>query len=224
MTTFMERWRGRAGTLATFGDSITEGLTIAEPASRWANRLADGLGARLLNRGISGTVMQSSLAAGGGPREDNGHGRYRHDLLGAVRGDVIAILYGTNDARYIAAPASFGADGFVRDYRAVLAGLLAAGYAPEAIAIGSPTYLPDAGFAMGSEGFAGQSRAVYQSFTGLVRQLAREFGCYYAPVNESMTAEGGDNLILPDHVHPNAEGHARIASIFASAIQLQPLR
>ena len=220
MTTFIERWRGGAGSLATFGDSITEGLTIPEPAARWSNRLAALLGARLYNRGMSGTVMQSSIAAGGAPRPDNGHGRYRRDLLDAERGDLVAILYGTNDARYIGAPQSFGADGFVRDYRAVLAGLIAANYTPDRIVIGSPTHLPDAGFAVGTEGFAGQSRAVYQSFTRLVRSLASEFGCYYAPVNERMAAEGGDALILPDNVHPNAAGHGKIAEIFAAATRL----
>jgi lysophospholipase L1-like esterase len=220
MTTFLERWRGGAGSLATFGDSITEGLTIPEPAARWSNRLAALLGARLYNRGKSGTVLQSSIAAGGTPRPDNGHGRYQRDLLGAQRGDIVAILYGTNDARYIGAPQTFGAEGFVRDYRAVLAGLLAAGYAADHIAIGSPTYLPDAGFAVGSDGFAGQSRDVYQSYVELVRSLARECGLFYAPVNERMTAEGGDALILPDHIHPNAAGHGKIAQIFAAATRL----
>lgn len=220
MTSFAHTWAGRATSLATFGDSITEGLTIPEIPARWANRLASMLGVRLHNRGISGTVMQSSPAAGGKPRDNNGHGRFRRDLLGAERGDVLAILYGTNDARYVGAPPTFGADGFVRDYRAVLTGLIDAGYTPDAIVIGSPTHLPDAGFAVGTEGFAGQTRAVYQSFVRLVQALAIEFGCFYAPVNERMADEGGDALILPDNVHPNAAGHARIAEIFASATRL----
>lgn len=220
MSSFLERWTGKAPSLATFGDSITEGLTIPEVPARWANRLAARLGARLHNRGISGTVMQGSLAAGGAPRDNNGHGRYRRDLLGTERGDVVAILYGTNDARYMGAPQSFGADGFVRDYRAVLAGLIDAGYASDAIVIGSPTHLPDAGFAVGTEGFAGQSRAAYQSFIGLVQAIAIEFGCFYAPVNERMAAEGGDALILPDNVHPNAAGHGKITEIFADATRL----
>jgi lysophospholipase L1-like esterase len=220
VTSFFERWAGQARSLATFGDSITEGLTIPEMPARWANRLAARLGARLYNRGISGTVLQSSPAAGGAPRDHNGHGRFSRDLLGAERGELIAILYGTNDARYVGAPQSFGADGFVRDYRVVLSGLIEAGYPPEAIVIGSPSHLPDAGFAVGSDGFAGQSRATYQSFVPLVRGLASEFGCFYAPVNERMAAEGGDALILPDNVHPNAAGHGQIAEIFASATRL----
>ena len=220
MTNFAQHWRGRATSLATFGDSITEGLTIPEIRARWANCLASMLDVRLYNRGLSGTVMQSSPAADGQALYNNGHRRFRRDLLGAERGDVVAILYGTNDARYVGAPQTFGAEGFVRDYRAVLVGLVDAGYAPGAIAVGSPTYLPDAGFAIGSEGFAGQSRAVYQSFVHLVQALAIEFRCFYAPVNERMATEGGDALILPDNVHPNAAGHAKIAEIFASATRL----
>ena len=52
MTTFVERWRGQAGALATFGDSVTQAVHIADPATRWANRLAAMLGAETLyNRG-----------------------------------------------------------------------------------------------------------------------------------------------------------------------------
>ncbi|RYE72299.1 MAG: SGNH/GDSL hydrolase family protein, partial [Hyphomicrobiales bacterium] len=134
--TFIEQWGGRAGVLATFGDSITQALHIADPALRWANRLAGMLGATLVNRGLSGTVMQASPAADGVPRQDNGRGRYERDLLGPERADVIAILYGTNDARYTAAPQSFGRTGFVRDFREVLGGLLRAGYRADAIVVG----------------------------------------------------------------------------------------
>jgi hypothetical protein len=94
VTTFLELWRGRVRSLATFGDSLTQALSIADPSLRWANRLAEALGASTLyNRGLSGTVLQSSPAAGGLPRADNGRSRYAHDLLGPERGDVVAILY-----------------------------------------------------------------------------------------------------------------------------------
>lgn len=223
MTTFAERWRGRARSLATFGDSITQALHITPPEARWANRLAALIGAKLDNRGLSGTVMQNSPAADGVPRENNGRSRYERDLLGDDRADVIAILYGSNDARYTAAPATFTHDNFLRDYREVLAGLAAAGYAADAIVIGSPPHLPDAGFAVGADdGFAGQTRSTFQRYVGTVQTIAKEAGVYYAPVNERMAEEGGDALILDDHVHPNAAGHKRIAEIFAGATQLEP--
>lgn len=221
MTAFIERWRGRAGSLAAFGDSITQALHIPDPRDRWADRLAAALGATLRNHGLSGTVLQDSPDASGAARAGNGRSRYEAALLGDGRADVVAILYGTNDARYTAAPASFSRERFAQDYRDVLGGLLGAGYAADAIVIGSPPHLPDAGFAVGAEdGFAGQSRETFQRYVLTVRDLAQETGVYYAPVNERMGAEGGDGLILDDHVHPNPAGHEKIAAIFAGATQL----
>ncbi len=218
MMTFLDRWCGKARSLAAFGDSITQALHIADPALRWPNRLAGLLGAVLHNRGLSGTVMQASPDASGRPRPDNGRARYGRDLLGGDKADLVAILYGTNDARYTAAPATFNHDGFARDYRHVLGALLASGYDAEAIVIGSPPHLPEAGFAVGAEdGFAGQSREAFQRYVATVESLAREHGVFYAPVDELMTREGGDALILGDHVHPNPAGHLRIAEIFAGA-------
>lgn len=220
MTTFAEHCRRRGvRSLAAFGDSITAALHIADPEDRWANRLARIIGAtRLVNKGISGTVLQASPDASGRPRPDNGRSRYPRDLLGAHRADAVAILYGFNDARYTAAPATFNEKGFIRDYRAVIEGLLAGGFTPDAIVIGSPPHISDAGFGVDAEaGFGGQSRAVFQSYVGHVAAIARDAGTFYAPVNERMRAEGGDSLVSPDHVHPNAAGHGKIAEIFAAA-------
>jgi lysophospholipase L1-like esterase len=222
VTTFLERWRGRVRTLATFGDSITEALHIPDPADRWSNQLAQALGARLHNHGISGTVLQNSPDASGLPRDRNGRSRYEQDLLGPTRADLVAILYGSNDARYTAAPSTFHRDAFISDYGEVLAGLIAGGFAPEAIVIGSPPHIPEAGFAVGSDGFTGQSRDAFQLYTDAVKALAREAGTFYAPVNERMAAEGGDALISADHVHPNASGQAKIAEVFAAATQFEP--
>jgi lysophospholipase L1-like esterase len=218
---FADHARARGATsLATFGDSITEGMSATTPEHRWANRLAALLGVPVLrNKGIAGTVMQQSPMADGQPRPNNGRGRYERDLLGAECADLVAILYGFNDARYIGAPATFHHEHFVRDYREVLAGLLAAGFAPSDICIGSPPHIPDAGFAVGTAGFTGQKRPEFQRYVGTVKAIARETGCFYAPVNERMGAEGGDALLSEDHVHPNDAGHAKIAEIFADATQ-----
>jgi lysophospholipase L1-like esterase len=207
---------GHKKTLTTFGDSVTAGATVPE-AVRWANRLATHLQLTLTNKGISGTVLQASPDASGQPRADNGVGRYRRDLLGDERSDVIAILYGFNDARYVGSPATFNRDGFVRDYSLLLEGLIAAGYAAADICIGSPPHIPDAGFSVGSDGFAGQTREQFERYVDTIHAMARSFGTFYAPVNELMQAQGGDTLILPDFVHPNAEGHAVIAAAFAAA-------
>jgi lysophospholipase L1-like esterase len=219
MNSFAEHARARgASSLATFGDSITEGMSASAPERRWSNLLAADLGAATLyNKGIAGTVLQQSPMADGSPKPGSGRARYERDLLGPERGDVIAILYGFNDARYVGAPKTFHHYNFVRDYRELLAGLFAAGFAPDAICLGSPPHIPDAGFAVGTPGFAGQSRERFQAYADTIRSLSRDAGTFYAPVNERMGAEGGDGLISEDHVHPNDRGHAKIAEIVAHA-------
>jgi lysophospholipase L1-like esterase len=220
MMRFAEHWRGRAQSLAVFGDSITAGSAASAPERRWPNLLAQRIGVeRLANKGISGTVLQGSADADGRPRPDNGLGRHARDLLGPERADIVAILYGFNDARYTAAPATLNHDGFGRDYRRLLEALFGAGFGADAICLGSPPHIPDAGFTVGAEdGFGGQSRAVFQRHVHAVERVAREAGTYYAAVNERMGAHGADALVSPDHVHPNDAGHAAIAEAFADAL------
>ena len=140
MSDFSETCRARSvRSLVVFGDSITLGMAASAPERRWADLLAALIGAPILrNQGRSGTVMQSSPLADGLPRLGNGISRYREALLGENRSDAVAILYGYNDARYTAAPATFGPGGFVRDYRLVIEGMLAGGYVSDALCLGSP--------------------------------------------------------------------------------------
>ncbi|UYN99910.1 MAG: SGNH/GDSL hydrolase family protein [Devosia sp.] len=214
MRTFLDHARTRSS-LSAFGDSMTAGASVSENA-RWANLLAAEAGLVLRNKGISGTVMQGSVDASGAPRPGNGVGRYRSDLLGADRSDLVAILYGCNDARYTAAPKTLNRAGLERDYVSVVAGLLSAGFDPDDICIGSPAYVTDEGFGIGGAEFSGQSRAEYDRHVESVRAIAKRFGTYYAPVHEATAAQGKD-LILPDGIHPNDKGHAVIAAAFASA-------
>jgi len=210
------RARGTAS-LAAFGDSITVGVGVSDPAAAWPWRLAAAAGVPVLrNKGKSGSVLQGSPLAGGRARPGNGVGRYRRDLLGSDRCEAIAILYGYNDARYTAAPETFGLDGFVRDYRRVVAGLLDAGIDPSLLCLGSPPWPTAAGLGRGSPGFTGQTRAGFEAFVAAVRDLAAEFGLAYAPVYEAMQATGGGALASADIVHPGDPGHAVIAGAFFS--------
>lgn len=221
MTSFAQHVQRHGGdTLTAFGDSITAGASVA-PDVRWATKLAAALSLSMHNKGISGTVLQNSPDADGNPRPDNGLSRWERDLLGSERGDYLAILYGTNDARHTGAPDAFNLAGFVRDYRALLGGLTQAGYAPMNVCIGSPVYFPDAGFAVGDAEFTGQSRDAYLHFVEAVKALAREFGTFYAPIYETMKSQGGDTLVLPDLIHPNPAGHAVIADAFANATLIE---
>jgi lysophospholipase L1-like esterase len=216
---FAESLRNRnAQSLTVFGDSITVGLNASAPERSWPTLLAGSVGITVLrNKAISGTVLQQSVLADGKPRPGHGRGRYEADVLGADRSDAIAILYGYNDARYIAAPTTVNPDSFRRDYAAMLEGLLTAGYSAAMIAIGSPPYIATQGFAVGSEGFTGQTRGGFERYVETVRDLVTHFSVFYAPVYEMMAEFGDGALASSDITHPNDAGHQVIAKAFRLA-------
>ncbi|MDB5585667.1 MAG: Lysophospholipase L1-like esterase [Devosia sp.] len=216
---FAEALRG-AGvqSLAVFGDSITVGLNASAPQKAWPLQLADATNVEVVrNRAVSGTILQGGMMADGLHRPDNGIGRYREALLGPDRADALAILYGYNDARYVGAPESLNAERFRRDYALMLDGLLEGGFEPNLIAIGSPPFPSDRGFAIGSPGFAGQTRAGFELYVEIVMALASEFSVHYAPVYEAMSRYPDGALSSDDVTHPNDEGHWVIAGAFVSA-------
>lgn len=203
--------------IRVFGDSITAGFNASQPHLAWPALFAaatDGFPIR--NHAVPGTVLQGSRLADGKPRQDNGVGRFARTLLDAPHRDAILILYGYNDARYTAAPETMNVTGFVRDYTRLLQTLIAAGHA-ERIAIGSPPYIPDAGFSIGSAGFTGQTRQGFEAYVEAVRQLAATFRIRYAPVYEQMKMHGDGTLASPDLTHPNDAGHLVISEAFLKA-------
>jgi lysophospholipase L1-like esterase len=221
METFAEMARlHRVKTLAVFGDSITVGEGATAPERSWASLLARELGTRLINKGLSGTVLQSTPVQD--RRGGNGVERFQADLLGGDRGDCIAILYGYNDARYTADPTHFNVAAFTRDYRLVLDGLHAAGFEPANLCLGSPPYPSNQGLDHGSPGFAGQTRAGFEAYVTAVRGLAAEYGLFYAAVYEAMASQPDGRLASSDITHPNDEGHRAIATAFASALTSKP--
>jgi len=205
--------------LVAFGDSITNGAN-ATAGSEWRTLVADALGATQLNKGIAGTVLQNSNDSGGSPRADNGRDRYVADLLGANKQEMAIIAYGFNDARYIAAAATFNVAAFVGDYREILDGLIAGGYPLDRIVLVTPYYITNTGLVTGSTGFAGQTRAGFLLYVEAVRRLAREYGVYLADAYAAMLANGGDALIGSDDIHPEDPGHLVIANAILAARRL----
>jgi len=128
--------------IRVFGDSISAGFNASHPHLAWPALFAAELSALTLrNHAIPGTVLQASPLADGKARADNGVSRFAGALLDAPHRDAILILYGYNDARYMAAPDSMNAKSFSRDYANMLERLIEAGHA-ERLAIGSPPYIP----------------------------------------------------------------------------------
>ncbi|WP_245571426.1 SGNH/GDSL hydrolase family protein [Neorhizobium alkalisoli] len=208
--------RGISG-VRVFGDSITAGFNATQPDLAWPALFAAAVGGLpIRNQAIPGTVLQGSCLADGKPRPDNGIGRFENALLDAPHCDAILILYGYNDARYTAAPDTMNLRNFTGDYANMLERLIEAGHA-ERLAIGSPPYIPDAGFLVGSAGFTGQTRNGFESYVEVVHMLARRFSLFYAPVYETIKACGDGALASADLIHPNDAGHRAIFGAFMEA-------
>lgn len=204
--------------IRVFGDSITAGFNASRPHLTWPALFAAEVGGSpIRNHAMPGTVLQASLLADGKARADNGVSRFAEALLDAPHRDAILILYGYNDARYMAAPESMNAKSFSRGYASMLAKLSEAGHA-ERLAIGSPPYIPDQGFSVGSAGFTGQTRQGFEVYVQTVRELAQQFRVFYAPVYERMKAYGDGALASPDLTHPNDTGHRVICEAFREAV------
>ncbi|WP_105430039.1 SGNH/GDSL hydrolase family protein [Neorhizobium sp. T6_25] len=200
-----------------FGDSITAGFNASRAELAWPALFASAVeGFPIRNHAIPGTVLQGSKLVDGKPRSNNGVGRFVQALLDRPHEDAILILYGYNDGRYTAAPETMSVAGFVRDYSRILKALIAAGHG-QRIAIGSPPYIPDVGFSVGSAGFTGQTREGFERYVEAVRELARQFSVFYAPVYERMMEHGDGLLASPDITHPNDAGHRVIFETFRDA-------
>lgn len=203
-----------------FGDSISAGFNASAPELAWPALFAAEInGVRVLDHAIPGTVLQGSRLADGKVRPDNGTGRFEQALLEGPHDDAILILYGYNDARYTAAPLTMNVANFSRDYEAMLARLAEAGHA-DRLVIGSPPYIPDAGFSVGTAGFTGQTRKGFEDYVDAVRRLAMRFSIFYAPVYERMRMHPDGDLASTDLVHPNDAGHRVTFEAFRDALAL----
>lgn len=204
-----------------FGDSITVGTAASDAAHRWLNIVAATLGGTLLNQGISGTVLQNSADSGGSARANNGRDRYVAALLGANKQEMAIIAYGVNDGRYTGAPATLNVANYKSDYREIVRGLLAAGYAQDRIVIVTPHYITDYGFTQGSAGFTGQTRVGYEAFVQAARELAIELGVFFADSYGAMKSAGAEPGLNSegsmDGIHPGDNFMAVIAAAVLAA-------
>ena len=192
----------------TFGDSITSGSGASTAANRWANLYSTAEGLYLVNRGVSGTVMQNTNQTTTGlPRPNNGRDRYASVLTGSARAHKVVILYGVNDG-YLGASTepSMNVADFIVDYQAVIDGLFADGYTTDDIIIGSPPYYTIV-----------SNQVLQQEYADAVRALAVTNGVRYADVRQAMIDGGGATLLTGDNIHPNDAGHAVIATAIAAA-------
>lgn len=197
--------------IVVFGDSITEGNAASTAANRWANLTASSLSGTLLNKGISGTYLQNTVLSGTGlPQTNNGRDRYVDALLGRNKQDKVFILYGTNDIRSYPAQPTLNVTDFTTDYGEILSGLIAGGYAPDDITIGTAPYC-----SYYDDPTEGPIQQVL--YNTAVYNLAVTYGVRYADVYTYMLNNGAGTLISGDNLHPNNAGHAAISTALLAA-------
>lgn len=203
------------------GDSITNRET-ATSGNAWIDLVATAMNAGTpLNQGISGTVLQNSPDASGSPRANNGRDRYLAALLGANKRDGVFVAYGFNDARYVGAPTTFNVAAYKAQLQGVTSGLIVGGYTIGKIGIVSPYWISDTGLTSGSSGFTGQSRSGFEAFVSAAREVAQEYGVWFADTYAAMRDNGGTSLInTADNIHPIDAGHLVIKNAVMASTRL----
>lgn len=212
--------KGSISTIVAIGDSFTVGVGASVQANAWVDLTCTYMGATWLNAGISGTVLQRSNGSGGAPLTNNGRDRFQQVMLGTSKRDVAIVAYGFNDARYTDNPGTFNVAAYKADLRQVIIALIMGGYPPNRIVIVAPWWISDTGLGTGSAGFTGQTRAGFYAFVTAAREVAIEFGTWFADAYSWMASGGGASLIDADNIHANDAGHKAIMDCILNAVQL----
>lgn len=182
-----------------FGDSITYGTGASNAlTTAWMPLLKTQLGkVGYKNYGIASTTCSNVAGA-----TNNGQDRWDLHIVERPYSDTVCILYGTND---ISAGGSYTATTYESAITEIIAGLIAAGYSANKIAIGTVPY---------RQGDA--QAATIASYNTKISSVAATYGIRVANVYANMKAVG--DSCMADTVHPNDTGHSIIASAFQTAL------
>lgn len=179
--------------LLCFGDSITYGASASAYNLQWSWILANALGLRQINMGVSGSRLRSDIASAIG-----GYARCA-EILKYTQATRVCLQYGMNDMN---ADVSGGTPAVIADFQAKyieIANLV-------------KTMLPAADIYVGSISYSTSSdepkRLLYNE---ACRQVAVQAGIKYVDVYGYMAANGASSLVSGDNVHPNNDGHTAIA-------------
>lgn len=216
--------------IGIWGDSVLKGIVFNDSNGRYeiladhcANRLQDHLGISILNRSRFGcTITKGRLML-------------EKALADGLDCDMVMLEYGGNDCDFnwqevsdapekIHKPRTERSD-FVRQYRDMIEMLTHHGIKPLLMSlppIDAQRYL-DHLVAKGLNrdhllAFLHDTQQIYryhESYSLAITQLARETGCLYVPVRESLLAsEDYLSLLCMDGIHPNEQGHRKMEQVF----------
>jgi lysophospholipase L1-like esterase len=176
-----------------YGDSLLEGWVATAPARAWGAVVARRHGLDLVNLGYAGSARGEIPCA---------------EAVAALAAEVISITHGTNC--WTRTPHSAAL--FFEGTRAFL-DIVRQGHPDTPIVVASPVLRPDAETTPNRLGasLADLRRAMEDAV--LARVDAGDGNLVLVPGAEVITAAQ-----LPDGIHPDDAGHARLAEVFGSAV------
>ena len=202
------------------GDSITEGVG-SHPEKRYTEVFAKSTGADVVNLGVSGTrIARSNI-------ENDPHGEYFKLRAEKIKddADVIVIFGGTNDFGNGWAPIGNFEDRTPDTYYGAWHDLLTfiiSNHPTATVLVLTPMhrYNEDSLGGVGSQ----KDNAKFETYVNIVREVAQ----YYSVPVLDMYRESGiqpaipeiKQLYIPDGLHPNNAGSAKIARMIENKLKL----
>lgn len=192
--------RGARLKVACFGDSITYGFKLADPAHESYParlRLLSHGRWHVLNFGVNGAtlIQKGDIPYTSQPEFQRGR---------RSQPDVVVIMLGTNDTKnenwqYI--------DGFVSDYTALIKSVVQFSSRPRVVVCSVPPV-----FTRYANGINAER---VEKLNILVQQAAKMTEVEFLDISAAMS---GDETFFFDGVHPNARGAQKIADLIFTAI------
>lgn len=188
--------------LYCLGDSLTFGYGVA-PRERWLNLCSEQSGWRLMNRGLCGDTTGGMLV------------RLRELLNAGAKPEAVMLMGGSNDIFYsgseLGARANMGA---------MIHQLLTAGVP---VMVGIPTPLvpgwhPEA---WGAVVDFPSAQLLLARYCAWLEAYCKAFGVPTADFRPAFLTEDGspDRRLYLDGLHPNREGHRRMAALLSRRLQ-----
>ena len=190
-------------TLVVFGDGAARGMCATKPERRWANLVAERIGAQqgsemtLHNKGLSSNVISPRSPGYDSSWRPSARDRYERDVI-ALRPGVVIISFGLCDMRCAYEPRFFA-----EDLEHITADVMARTGALTVLT--TLSHMTRYGW---YPPFDQGSRALAWAYNRVIAEVAGRTGAILADV---CGAQGGaDWLVHDDGVHPNDAGHAVI--------------
>ena len=187
--------------VACVGDSITEGMTITNPADFYPAQLQSLLGDRydVGNFGVSGRTLQSSIQTQFAVPYTNEQA-YIDSL--EMQPDIVLIMLGTNDAFWSWDAAAYEAE--LAEFAGVYMDL------PSAPTVYLMTCAPSF-----MAGFDSAAATIADEVNPIIRAVAADLGLQVIDIYAALDGQPG---MFADGLHPNAAGAAIIAQTVYDAV------